>query len=142
MDCFLGLWFFFCPNSIEEFKKYKQSNSLLYLCIQFMFLLPDFQYISFNGHSFDAYLFWCLSLLFSLFYFIRLFCLRSRRVQTEWNRHLRRNYHRLRKVIETIIMQQIIKSTITQRNSIHTSRYMMMKPMMQAISTEMVSIHL
>lgn len=56
----------------------------------------------------------------------------------EWNRL--RKYHRLQKIIiETITMQQVIKSTTTRRNLIHISPCMMMKPKTLAISIEMVS---
>lgn len=71
---------------------------------------------------------------FVCFFFLALF---SFLAHAEWNRL--RNYHRLQKIIETITMQRAIKSTITQRNIIHTSPCMMMKSKILAISTEMVS---
>lgn len=83
---------------------------------------------------FNAFLLLVL-LMFTVFRFFSLSLSFLRR--TELKRL--RNYHRLQKVIETITMQQAIKSTITQRNSIHTSQYTMMKLKTLAISTEMVS---
>lgn len=138
------------PHSIEYFffaHSIKKNNQTVY-CVSNSCSCPNIFLLMVN----------LLILISLLFFFLSFFLLRSVRLffvllsfsthrnsprvwQTEWNRHLRRNYHRLRIVIETITMQQIIKRTITQRNSIHIFRCMMMKPMILAISTEMVSKH-
>lgn len=153
MDCFsLGLWFVYFLariqlNTLFSLIRLKKNNQTVY-CVSNSCSCPNIFHLMVN----------LLILISLLFFFLSFFLLRSVRLffvllsfsthrnsprvwQTEWNRHLRRNYHRLRIVIETITMQQIIKRTITQRNSIHIFRCMMMKPMILAISTEMVSKH-
>lgn len=90
-----------------------------------------FQRLSFCSAHFSLIL---TSFFVSFVFFLALF---SFLAHAEWNRL--RNYHRLQKIIETITMQRAIKSTITQRNIIHTSPCMMMKSKILAISTEMVS---